>query len=358
MPAPRAVTVDPAGLDTLGEGTRQPEPDPSSFWDPDLTPSSAELLDAERLADQPKAFSIALPSEGRIPEMLWMFEEVDERLCEILQSLLLHHAGSFSQPWVLGTGGGQLSALVHEVDGTAPWLPPRALLESEVVHEPGVRTMSAQDRLLHDCRVHAVSVTHESFEHTERVGQGSCRPGTRHRIGVAGPSDLVTGTSGTSRRSPRRGSSGSSTGAPPAGASRARRTPPRFREEMRNEKTASLEGGGHREFGRWISASRCVPSGEREARDGGRGDPAAQVSAASATAEPQHALDVRRHVGHRLSAVTFQTAVCVRPGAPVKGYSPRGIRRAGRGRPGGSGRRRPGGPRAGRRPAAARRPAP
>jgi len=177
MPAPRAVTVDPAGLDTLGEGTRQPEPDPSSFWDPDLTPSSAELLDAERLADQPKAFSIALPSEGRIPEMLWMFEEVDERLCEILQSLLLHHAGSFSQPWVLGTGGGQLSALVHEVDGTAPWLPPRALLESEVVHEPGVRTMSAQDRLLHDCRVHAVSVTHESFEHTERVGQGSCRPG-------------------------------------------------------------------------------------------------------------------------------------------------------------------------------------
>jgi hypothetical protein len=124
MPAPRAVTVDPAGLDTLGEGTRQPEPDPSSFWDPDLTPSSAELLDAERLADQPKAFSIALPSEGRIPEMLWMFEEVDERLCEILQSLLLHDAGSFSQPWVLGTGGGQLSALVHEVDGTAPWLPP------------------------------------------------------------------------------------------------------------------------------------------------------------------------------------------------------------------------------------------
>jgi len=31
--------------------------------------------------------------------------------------------------------------------------------------------------LLHDCRVHAVSATHESFEHTERVGQGSCRPG-------------------------------------------------------------------------------------------------------------------------------------------------------------------------------------
>ena len=59
-------------------------------------------------------------------------EEVDERLCEILQSLLLHDAGSFSQPWVLGTGGGQLSALVHEVDGTAPWLPPRALLESRL----------------------------------------------------------------------------------------------------------------------------------------------------------------------------------------------------------------------------------
>jgi hypothetical protein len=68
--------------------------------------------------------------------------------------------------------------------------------------------------------------------------------GTRHRNGVAGPSDLVTGTSGTSRHSPRRGSSGRSTGAPPAGASRARRTPPRF--PKRNAKRKNRLPGGRR----------------------------------------------------------------------------------------------------------------
>jgi hypothetical protein len=71
--------------------------------------------------------------------------------------------------------------------------------------------------------------------------------------------------------------------------------------KMGNEKTASWEGGGHREFRRWISASVCVPSGEREARDGGRDDTAAQVVAASATAEPHGPSGIRRHAVHRLS---------------------------------------------------------
>jgi hypothetical protein len=38
--------------------------------------------------------------------MLWVLEEVGERLGKILQRLLLHDAGSFGQPPVLGTGGG------------------------------------------------------------------------------------------------------------------------------------------------------------------------------------------------------------------------------------------------------------
>jgi hypothetical protein len=66
-------------------------------------------------------------------------------------------------------------------------------------------------------------------------------------------------------------------------------------------KTASLGGRRHREFRRWISASGCVPSGEREAWDGGRDDTAAQVVAASATAEPHGPSGIRRHAVHRLS---------------------------------------------------------
>src|SRR4029453_11959154 len=138
---------------------------------------------------------------------------------------------------------------------------------------------------------------------------------------------VVTGTSGTSRRSPRRGSSGSSNAGNPGAASRARRAPPRSRREKKTKKTASLGGGGHREFGRWISASRCGPSGEREALAGGRDDPAAQVDGASATAEPQPLIDIRRHVVHHLSSRSLQAAVCVRPATRVKGYFVREIRR-------------------------------
>src|SRR4029453_10181023 len=71
-------------------------------------------------------------------------------------------------------------------------------------------------------------------------------------------------------------------------------TSPVWSREIGNEKTASREGGGHREIGRWISASRCVPSGEREARDGGRYGTAAQVETAAVTAAPHGSLGVRR----------------------------------------------------------------
>jgi hypothetical protein len=60
------------------------------------------------LAHRPLSCSIviALSPEGRVPEMLWMLEEVGERLGEILQCLLLHDTGPVGQPPVLGTGGG------------------------------------------------------------------------------------------------------------------------------------------------------------------------------------------------------------------------------------------------------------
>jgi hypothetical protein len=72
----------------------------------DAGPPAAELLDREWLADQPEPASIALSPKGRIPEMLWVLEEVGERLGKVLQRLLLHDTGPFGQPLMLSTGGG------------------------------------------------------------------------------------------------------------------------------------------------------------------------------------------------------------------------------------------------------------
>ena len=176
MPAPRAVTVDPAGLDTLGEGTRQPEPDPSSFGDPDLTH---------------RALSCWMPNDwptNRKPSRSPFLRKVGyPKCCGCSKKLTNACVRSFRACCCTtldpsASHGFSARAAVNSRHWSTKWMErrpgyPRALLESQVVHEPGVRTMSAQDRLLHDCRVHAVSVTHEFFEHTERVGQGSCRPG-------------------------------------------------------------------------------------------------------------------------------------------------------------------------------------
>jgi hypothetical protein len=95
VPAAAAVPVDPARLDILEEGTGQPELDPSRLWNPDGTPTGAELLDAEWLTDQPEPLTVALLPEGWVPEVLRVLEEVGERLSKIPKGLLLHNGRPF-----------------------------------------------------------------------------------------------------------------------------------------------------------------------------------------------------------------------------------------------------------------------
>jgi hypothetical protein len=76
-----------------------------------MRPAVAEVHPTPRpsyttLPDATESPFIALSPKGRIPEMLWVMEEVGERLSEILQRLLLHDTGPFGQPLMLGTGGG------------------------------------------------------------------------------------------------------------------------------------------------------------------------------------------------------------------------------------------------------------
>jgi hypothetical protein len=124
MPAASTVAFDPAGLDTPGERAGEPEPDPSCLWYPDGTPTSAELLDAERLTYQPESLIDALPPEGWIPKVLRTLQEVGECLSKIPEGLLLNNRRTLSEPRKLGPNGGQLPALLSESDRAASWPPP------------------------------------------------------------------------------------------------------------------------------------------------------------------------------------------------------------------------------------------
>jgi hypothetical protein len=146
------------------------------------------------------------------------------------------------------------------------------------------------------------------------VAGHTVRPRVRHRTRQLepDPSELgdqhpgpaaVEGLHVLRSRTPGRGSTGSSTGGPAPAHTGTRRTPPPLSErKMGNEKPPPREGGGHREIRGSLCALRCVPSGERDARHGGRDEATAQVEAVPADAEPAGSLGIRRHVVHRLSA--------------------------------------------------------
>jgi hypothetical protein len=58
---------------------------------------------------------------------------------EVPERLLLHNHAALSQPWERGTGLGELAALLGVSRRPTAWLPPVALLHSQVPQVPGVR---------------------------------------------------------------------------------------------------------------------------------------------------------------------------------------------------------------------------
>src|SRR6185312_11600046 len=67
---------------------------------------------------------------------------------EVPQRLLLHGLRACRQPVVLGTGRGQLSALLVVAGRAASRLPVQLLLDGQVPHKPGMATMLRQHHRL------------------------------------------------------------------------------------------------------------------------------------------------------------------------------------------------------------------
>jgi hypothetical protein len=63
--------------------------------------------------DYPKSLVPAGFAPGRPPGRVLRVEEGSHRPGEVPQGLLLHHLGARRQPWVVGAGGGELSALLQ-----------------------------------------------------------------------------------------------------------------------------------------------------------------------------------------------------------------------------------------------------
>jgi hypothetical protein len=70
-------------------------------------------------------------------------------LAAFTSALLLDRLTARSQPLVLGTGPGKLSALLKVGwRSVSSWMPPRVLLDRKVPHVPGVRAVVTQGCVL------------------------------------------------------------------------------------------------------------------------------------------------------------------------------------------------------------------
>ena len=124
-------------------------------------------------------------------------EKIAHSLREIPQRLLLHGLRPSRQPFVLGAGRCQLSALLVEAGRTAPWLPVLLLLEGQIPHIPRMAAMVAQHHRLLSGRKQPVSrhpnnANHYHRQVTERRS-GACSLGYSRDLSL--PHDPMTSSS-------------------------------------------------------------------------------------------------------------------------------------------------------------------
>jgi len=152
VPAPGAVSGDPVGLGALWHCARPTESHPSSLRDA----HQPHML--RHAADVPVSPTSPHDTEPFIPASLpprWparrvcRVEEGRHRLGEVAQSLLLYHLAACAKPWMLGAGGGELSALFQVAWGALPATAPvLMLLDSQVPYVPGVYAVLTRRSLL------------------------------------------------------------------------------------------------------------------------------------------------------------------------------------------------------------------
>jgi hypothetical protein len=85
----------------------------------------------------------------RPPSRVTRIEEGAHRLGKVPQRLLLHHLGPYGKPRIIGTGSGELSALLRVPGRASSTRPPvLVLLDSQIPNVPGVTTVVSQHTLL------------------------------------------------------------------------------------------------------------------------------------------------------------------------------------------------------------------
>jgi hypothetical protein len=99
--------------------------------------------------DDPESLIAAGFAPRRPPGRVARVEERGHRLGEVAQRLLLDRLGAGGQPWVLGSGLGELPALLQVTRRARPArVPVGVLLDGQVPHVPGVAAVVPQHRFL------------------------------------------------------------------------------------------------------------------------------------------------------------------------------------------------------------------
>ena len=160
VPAPGPVSGYPVGLDARRHGPGPAEPHPARLRHPDLADLAAQTPHVPLPPAPPHDSEPLVPASlgpGRSAGRVARVEERGFRLGEVPQRLLLHCLRACGQPRVLGAGGGELPTLLHVARRAGPaGTPVRVLLNGEIPHVPGVRTMARQQPHLSGSRVQPV----------------------------------------------------------------------------------------------------------------------------------------------------------------------------------------------------------
>ena len=135
-----ALTRSSDRIRDVGERNMPAEAHPADLGHPHPTEPAVQTLDTmrfDRYLPESVLHTGFAPRRGAVRSA----EKVAHRVGEIPQCLLLHGLRAGRQPIVIGTGSGQLSALLVIAGRTTTRLPMPLLLDGQVPHIPGVATM-------------------------------------------------------------------------------------------------------------------------------------------------------------------------------------------------------------------------
>jgi hypothetical protein len=199
MPAANPITGHPVGCrhrDRAGPA----EPHPAELRDLDCTPVAVQpphiawlhrhdpesLIDAtltpRRRAGRARVLLGRQPDDSRAPRSQ-RSDVVRPCLVEVTQRLLLDDDRTLGQPRERGPGVGELAALQGEPRRRpSTRLPPRPLLDRQVPHEAGARTVPKQDHLLGGHGIQPVAAHPRNLAATwdnHRADRTACLPGLK-----------------------------------------------------------------------------------------------------------------------------------------------------------------------------------